>query len=54
MTIHPQAIQGTREGVHNQPQSSPPRGTANSSLTWADAVFSTIHTPYYCYYLFYQ
>ena len=54
MTIHPQAPRGARWGVHNLPRSSPPWGRANQPPTWADAGFSTIHTPYYCYYLFYR
>ncbi|MEX0825799.1 MAG: hypothetical protein WD184_03425 [Acidimicrobiia bacterium] len=54
MIIYPQSPQGTRQGVHNLPRSSPPRGTTNRSLAWPDGGFSTIHTPYYCYYLFFQ
>ncbi|MEX1208206.1 MAG: hypothetical protein WEE36_06275 [Acidimicrobiia bacterium] len=54
MSIHPQSPQGTRQGVYNLRQSSPGVGTTNRRLTWPDGGFSTIHTPYYCYYLFFQ
>jgi hypothetical protein len=47
--IRPQAAGNRWGGVHNALLSSTPRGTTNPCLTWADAAFSTIHTPYYCY-----
>lgn len=53
MTIHPQAALFPRRGVDNAPSPSTRCGSPNVPLTSREALFSTIHSPYYYCYLFY-
>lgn len=49
MTSHPQTPVIRVDPVDDRPMSSTRCEGASSPLTWEDASFSTIHTPYYSY-----
>jgi hypothetical protein len=51
MTNAPQFPQGVDGHVDRPHRSSTPCGSANHGLTWGFGSFSTIHTPYYSYWV---
>jgi hypothetical protein len=50
MTNHPQPSAANGLTVHNTVRRHPAWGRPNRPFTRRDGSFSTIHTPYYCYY----